>query len=480
MDLTIANRDNSRILLYFSLVSFVIYVFILGIVILVKPGLFFYFSFLFPVIPVLFYVLINKLEFSFLLYIVFLPFVQHLSVNSIPIGDFRVTPDILIHFLLMIAFINQFLYTYRKSKNDGLTLQDKLIILFVLFSFFSLISASALPINHSKRLLLYYTGIFQTVSFYFAILYFLKRIPCFTKQLLIALSLTSFSAGIIALYELNMVGFSLISIFLARTEIGFGYHNTNLFGMHAALLFPVLIYMLSESDFKNYKILVWCSFITLSILSLLTLNRGTFVVLAFNLFVLFWKKENRKMVIGFLVFGIVGAIYYSDLLVLYFNRFFTNSGGNERFLTDESALYRIEVWRVAIKAILNYPLGLGGTGYMLAWAIYTNYPHVIFVTPHQIFLYIAVDYGLPALFIFLTLIIIVLRKLSILYKSVTLRNRKLFFYIKLSLIGYIIHGFLTGGELSHLSGTMYPNNGYTYILMILLAFISFETLRNKI
>ena len=45
---------------------------------------------------------------------------------------------------------------------------------------------------------------------------------------------------------------------------------------------------------------------------------------------------------------------------------------------------------------------------------------------------------------------------------------------RISLIGYLIIGFITGGELSHLSGFMYPNNGYTLILMIILGIIVFK------
>ena len=52
--------------------------------------------------------------------------------------------------------------------------------------------------------------------------------------------LTASSAAIVAFIELREVGMSLINIFFARNQIGFGYRNTNLFGMHAALVFPCM------------------------------------------------------------------------------------------------------------------------------------------------------------------------------------------------------------------------------------------------
>ncbi|MCK5426625.1 MAG: hypothetical protein KAJ34_02935, partial [Thermodesulfovibrionia bacterium] len=96
------------------------------------------------------------------------------------------------------------------------------------------------------------------------------------------------------------------------------------------------------------------------------------------------------------------------------------------------------------------------------------------VTPHQILLYVAIDYGVPALLAFIFLFIIAFKWISLLSKAKGITNSRLFYYIKLALIGYFIHGFLTGGELSHLSGNLIPNNGYSYILMILLAMVSFQ------
>jgi O-antigen ligase len=286
--------------------------------------------------------------------------------------------------------------------------------------------------------------------------------------------LTASAAAIISFIELRGVGLNLINIFFVRNQIGFGYRNTNLFGMHAALVFPLFFYALKSDDFKAYKFLLWMNFIILSVLSVLTLNRGTFVVLVVYLFLLFWRKENRKIVVGFVFTGIAGAIYFIDLLTLYISRFFGRGGEHAKFLMDQSALYRLEVWRVAIVAIISYPLGMGGVGYGYAWQKFSIDPFQFFLTPHQILFYIAIDYGIPALIAFIYLFIIVFRSISLLSRAGNISHSKLFYYIKLAFIGYFIHGFLTGGELSHLSGNILPNNGYSYILMILLAIVSFQ------
>ena len=473
MSVSVLEKNNRKNIIYPVTAAILIYFTVLGSVLLINPSYFIYFSFLLPIIPILFYFLINKIEFSFLLYIVFLPVIQHFSLKAISIGDFKITPDIVIHFVLMMSLLYHFIHSYEPLRVRKLILQDKLVLLFVLFSIFSLISGSEFPINHEKRILLYYTGIVQPISFYFALLFFLNRVPDFSKKLLLALALTSFFSGIIAFYEIKMVGFSIINIFLSRMHIGFGYHNANLFGLQVALVFPIIIYLIKSVEFKKYKPILWSSFCILTTLAILTLNRGTFVVLIFNLIVLFWKKENRLIVFGLLIIGIIMSIYFSDLLMLYINRFVTtNSGNKSGFLADESAMFRFEVWRVGIQTILQHPFGVGGNGFNYMWERLSIAPQLYFGTPHQIFLYIGVDYGLPALIIFLALIVIIFKNISVLSKSQEFNEHNLFFYLRISLIGYLIHGFLTGGEFSHLWGNVLPNNGFTYILMIVLAIVS--------
>jgi len=470
---TIINKNGELKPVHAILAYIIVYVLFLTFLVILRPNQFLYFAVLIPLLPISLFILINKLEYSLLIYIAISPLIQHYSFVHIALGDFLITPDMVIHLVLLIASVNYFLYSYDTYTKRSLSLQDKILLVFVLLTVFSLIAASYFPINHSKRILLYYTGIFQPITFYFIILYFLSRVPDFLNKLILAIMLTASSAAIVAFIELREVGMSLINIFIARNIIGFGYHNTNLFGIHAALVFPLYFYALKSDDFKNQKLLLWLNFVLLSILSVLTLNRGTFIVIAVYLFLLFWKKENRKIVIGFIFTGAMSALYFIDLLILYVNRFI---GGGEqvRFLLDQSALYRLELWRVGIEGIIRYPLGMGGVGFHYAWKKFSIDPTQIFLTPHQIILYIAVDYGVPALLAFIFLFIIVFKRISLLSRADSIAHSKLFYYIKLAFIGYFIYGFLTTGEFSHLSGNIFPNNGYSYILMILLAIVSFQ------
>lgn len=455
-----------------TLVYIMISLLLLVFVILFRPNLFIYSIVFIPLLPILLFILINKLEYSILLYIAISPLIQHYSFVHASLGDFKITPDMVIHLILLIATLNHFLYSYNATSNRKLSLLDKLLILFVLMSVFSLIAASYFPINHTKRILLYYTGVLQPVSFYFIIIYFLTRFDSFTKKLILAVTITASAAAFIAFIELKEIGASLINIYFARNIIGFGYHNTNLFGMHVALVFPLYFYALNSGEFKKFKYIIWLNFILISILAVLTLNRGTFVVLIVYLFILFWKKDNRNRVIGFIIAGTIASLYFIDLIILYINRFL-GGGEQAKLLADQSALYRVEIWRVALEAISMYPLGMGGAGYYYAWKTLSIDPSRIFATPHQILLYVAIDYGVPALIAFIFLIFIVFKNASHLSRYENFDHSKLFYYLKIALIGYFIHGFLTGGEFSHLSGNLFPNNGYSYLLMILLAIVSY-------
>ena len=258
---TIINENGELKPVQIVLVFIIIYIVSVTVIFIIKPNFFVYFAILIPLLPVLLFILINRLDYALLIYIVIMPIIQHHSNISIFLGDFRITPDMVIHLVLMIASLNYFIFSYDTHSKRSLSQQDIILLVFVLLSVFSLIAASYFPINHAKRILLYYTGVFQPVSFYFIILLFLSRVPDFINKLILAIMLTASSAAIIAFIELREVGLSLINIFIARNQIGFGYRNTNLFGMHAALVFPLYFYALKSDNFKKQKYLLWLNFI---------------------------------------------------------------------------------------------------------------------------------------------------------------------------------------------------------------------------
>ncbi len=432
------------------------------------------FMFLISCVPIAILLINYNISSLILLYIAFLPIIQHFSFYGIYVGEFLINPHMLFQFILLVLIINDFLYNNYKNEKYKLNKTDKSILLMFVFSILSLIYPYSLPVDHTKRWLLFYTGIFETISFYFIIVYALFKKGLSIKNIILAILISSISSLFIAILEMKEFGFSIISIFLHRMIIGFGYHNTNLFGIFSAIVFPLYFYFLTEKDYKKYKLITFISFVILTVLSILCFNRGTFLVMGLEIFLLFFIKQNRKLIYYFSFFMILLGLAFYKVLYLYIDRFISGIGASaSTAYLDVSALYRIEAWIVGLKVLYLYPFGVGAGGFQYAWIKYGVDPDYYLGTPHQLFLSIGVDYGVLTLLAFIFLLILSYIYCNHLSKSNS-EYSSLFKFIKISLIGFAAYGFVTDGELSHLSGFIAPNNGYTLILFVLIAIISVE------
>jgi hypothetical protein len=451
------------------IISAFCYVFILLAII----ALFNKYSFLLITLCIIFtvtiYVINLDLSISAFIYLALIPTIQHFGIFNIPFGDFIITPHMIIEFIIVLFILSDFLLNNYPINIRKFNIIDKLLILFILFSFFSLIFPYYLPVNHTKRWLLFYTGIFETSAFYFIITYLIYKNDNNIYKILIALLCSSFSSLFIAILEFRDIGFNLIDIYFARMRIGFGYHNTNLFGIHSVVLFPIIFYLLIEKNYKKTRIISWFSLIILMVLSILCFNRGTFVVIIFQTFLLFLIKENRKTIYAISLGFISIVIYFSNIIIFYVYRFIGSAEIPNNPLLDKSALYRLEAWETGLQTLFLYPLGVGAGGFQYVWEKYGSTPSIYLGTPHHLFLSIGVDYGIIPMILFMCILII-----SYLYCSKLVKHdsQPLFRYIKISIIGFVLYGLLTDGELSHLTGFVIPNNGYNIYLFSLLAIIS--------
>ena len=437
-------------------------------------------TFSLPLLPLLVIVFINKIGMIILLFISLLPIIQHNSYRGVDIGDFFINVHMVILFVIILIVFNNHLYTYSYKEKDSPTLIDKLIILLAIASILSLIFANSLDVNHTKRWLLFYTGIFETVSFFYIILFYLKRNENYSEKVIIAVLLSSFSSLIIAFIELREVGFSLVNIFLARMHIGFGYHNMNLYGINSAILIPMSFYALLSPRFKKFKKLTIIILTINIVLAVLTMNRGTFLILGFQLILLSFIKEARKIVFGIIIIGIAGALYFSNLLLLYMQRFVGSSGGNQLMdMVDKSAQYRLDAWKTALKLLWIYPFGLGAGGFQYGWEKYGTDPTFYLGTPHQLFLSVGVDYGVLTMIVFIIFLFTSILYSNKMRKSGDTESSYQQKFITISLVSYVAYGMVTVGELSHLSGFKYPNNGYTLVLLSLIAITSYNYSKKK-
>ena len=412
----------------------------------------------------------------FLMYIAINPLLQHFNSPVALVGDFYITPHMVMQFLVLLLCLIDYFHSYIPSNSRPLEKMDKRIIVFAAVSVLSLVFGYTLPENAVKRWLLCYTGIFETTSFYFITIYLLRKEENFLYKILVALMISIFSSGLVALVELNVVGFSIISIFFARMRIGFGFHNTNLFGIYSVLLFPIIVYLISNGKSNLIRTLSLLSFSLLGLLSVICFNRGTFLVVGLQMLLFLIYTKDKKVFWGSTVVMICAAIYFSKLLLFYLIRFV---GQNNSQGLDESALYRLEAWRIAFNSLFLYPFGVGAGGFQLLWEKYSFKQSIYLGTPHQLFLSIGIDYGLLTLLFFVIILFLSFRYSFRLSKS-RINDAPLFKYIIIALAGYILYGSITDGELSHLTGFIAPNNGYSIVLFVIFAIISYTYSRMQI
>lgn len=429
----------------------------------------------FPALIFFVYLLVNQTHYLLLFYVMLIPLLQHFNFIGFGIGDFFITIHMAFQFVILLGVAYHYINNHS-GKDGALSTLEKTFGIFFILTFFSLIFPFYLPMQHTKRFLLFYNGIIEPIMFYFMLTFYLRRKNTFERKLFWAIILSSFATLIVSYFELAPTGMSIVKIYLSRVQIGFGYHNTNLFGIHFSLLFPILFYFVIDKDFTRHRYIVIASFVILTVLSILTFNRGTFIVLGLQIFLLlFMIKEGRKVILFMLFALLIITIYYNEIIFFYIFRFIGGeSSGGSKGILDASVYYRMAAWEVGLKMLFLFPLGLGAGGFQYAWEKYGVDPTFYLGTPHQLFLSIGVDYGLLVLITFIVILTIVFVDLSQLIKKPLYNSTNFYKCMVISFIGFIVYGMLTDGELSHLTGFTLPNNGYTLILFSLFAIISYN------
>ena len=425
--------------------------------------------------PIIIYVARNNFNLV-LLYIALLPLVQHLNIYSIKVSDFVISPHMIFQGVIMFVVAADYFISTDGYDNNSLQKLDKLLLLFVFLSIPSLIFGYSLPVNHEKRWLLFYTGMFEPLILYFIVFYYLSKDSTNIKKIVIALLFTSLSSLIVASIELRSIGLDAVKIYLSRMRIGFGYHNTNLYGIHSTLLVPIVVYALQSKEFKETRLFALVSLLILSILTILCFNRGTIISIGMELLLLLFLKNSRRIVYWIFVGLIVFCIIFNKVILFYALRFFggeTGTYSNVSPLLDSSASYRLDAWKTGLKLLFYFPWGMGAGSFQYGWMMYGTDPSIYLGTPHELFLSIGVDYGVIPLILFIGILFIAVNQCWELSK-IKLGNveNSLYQHIIISIIGFVLYGLVTDGELSHLTGFRIPNNGYTLVLVTLFAIVS--------
>jgi len=253
---------------------------------------------------------------------------------------------------------------------------------------------------------------------------------------------TSFNLGFMGARDVQQVmDYSYLNI----SRVSGLLNQPNNFAYFLDGLLPILI--LCALAFNGFKLRVLCyvSF-SVGIVSLvLTFSRGGGIALIISLLVIFFflfKKNREKRMHGFLVRFIVFGLIALFLIAPFLSRIIIRATKD-----DYGAAYaRIPMAQTALRVISKNPLkGVGLGNYKLAVPLYDSSPHYDKVggisVVHNMYFLMAAELGLPALFLFIWISIIIFRRgIRTIYSEDIYKS---FFTLGLisGLVGIYLHGF---------------------------------------
>lgn len=238
----------------------------------------------------------------------------------------------------------------------------------------------------------------------------------FSKTILIALLMTAMvdserRVRWLLLGTVGAIGFlafrSNVGILLAGGQArifgpGGAFEDNNDYALLLNVAAPIAFYVGRAETHRWLRRICYALSAMMMITVLFSLSRGGFLGLCFVLIGLALKSKHK--VAGMLAVVLAGSIAF----VLLPNRV-VERVGTIRTATqaDESAQLRFEAWRVSLQIISDYPLlGVGPRNIVELYSRYQQpgQPAAAGRVSHNSFLQIAVDAGLPALMLFLSVI----------------------------------------------------------------------------
>jgi probable O-glycosylation ligase (exosortase A-associated) len=214
--------------------------------------------------------------------------------------------------------------------------------------------------------------------------------------------------------------------------------DNNDFALALNMVLPFFLYLAMNEKTKLKKLFFYLQFPLIIIAVIYTYSRGGFLGLCAVASILILKSQRK-------LFGILGLIIS---LILFFN--FAPTKYKERIQTiktyeqDASAMARIYAWQAARNMIKDRPLtGVGLRNFLVVYPQYHyTSPHVA----HNSYLQLLAECGLPALGIFLLLLIFSILKLRRLRKRVPFNYATSWLHnyshmLEVGFIAYMVSGF---------------------------------------
>ena len=283
-----------------------------------------------------------------------------------------------------------------------------MVFLFGVLTAISGLTVTFLPGGYDHLLygeILSYKGWLDQFLFYFIVLTCIRDVPT-AKRVFVYLCLGSIILVIYAIPEmLDKSGRSTID----KSRIGGPHQQANNFGGFVAYtLLPVIAVFITYIRDLRFWLLVPYFLLGAKVL-ITTFSRGAYLAMAFGSlmagyfrgrgFLAFWTS------LALCFFLIVPSALPESVMVRLDSITETESNARAQPVElDKSSQHRLVLWRAAGKMIMEDPVfGKGFKGFMYLKAQYTE-QDVHESDPHNMYLYIASQMGLPALALFLLIL----------------------------------------------------------------------------
>lgn len=249
--------------------------------------------------------------------------------------------------------------------------------------------------------------------------------------------------------QLLIRGISFFEIKTSKAFLTFGFNNVNIFAGILVAILPLLIEMiLYKKNTKIEKLFLYFSFMLYSISTVITFSRGAWFCYIGIMFISLCSKRYIKVFFAILIPLILAAKPIFSYII--------NRGTTTSFLSNESAVARIQSIFTGFVIMKKYLFGIGGGNFAEAYkkfsldgyfAIpeYIRYkatvPSYALENAHNLLLQIGIEFGIVSACIFIFIIINRFRASFVDFNY----SRGAF----ISILIYFIFSLVTGNEFDH-------------------------------
>jgi O-antigen ligase len=393
-------------------------------------------------------------------------------------GNGSCVPSSVLLWCLAVLFL---LRTRPEGAGARLPGLRRYLLLYVALGFVSVFAASLIHVPESRAMLSTVTGILEP-----AVLLYLTYLCCWWggETLRTVRGLVLGGAGCVVLWVLlYRLGAGATDYALGADDAGMvrsvlgsmTFGNLTHFALAALVAFPLAflkeVHRGRLAGIRRYGILG-----LLACGVFLGSSRAGLLALALEVLLLIrLRLVPRKMLMFLLVLMAASVVVFRETLLL---RWEDVAEGYSGRLTPGD-LSRVEGWKVALQSIAVYPLGIGGGNFDFAWQRWSTYidmfgglfPYI--GGPHNIWLSVASEYGVPFLLALVGLLALFTRAAwRVARRARHPFERRLARVLLVAVVGFFAMGTVGDAELSHLTARVKPMNAHTLFLFGALGVIA--------